>query len=231
MKLLSTIAVILISVSTYSQVNDSKASAIRSKNFIYLDYSYGNHSDNLTTDQLQLYGVQLNPSLEIGGIINIRKNVNLNLGIGRVLNHKEIDDFLPGTIFKTFNLCLTGWIYTVGTSYTFHKKHIDVIPNIGFYGGGVNLHYWDTSPPPPVPYETTKLNTIIPFWGIDIVVKNRFLIGLKLKSNNIPGFRLRGIFLAPERIFPGNEAFGYSFLDNWTISNILLLNLKLGVGF
>ena len=147
MKLLSTIAVILISVSTYSQVNDSKASAIRSKNFIYLDYSYGNHSDMLTNNQLQYIGVQLNPSLEIGGIINIWKNVNLNIGIGRVLNHKEIDDFLPATGFFSTDLLLKDWIYTVGTSYTFHKKNIDVIPNIWFYGGKVNSYYNSVNQP------------------------------------------------------------------------------------
>ena len=186
--------------------NDSKVSAIRSKNFIYLDYSYGNHSDILTTNQLQLYGVQLNPSLEIGGIINIWKNVNLNIGIGRVLNHKEIDDFLPGTNFNGFNLWLTGWIYSVGTSYTFHKKHIDVIPNIGLYGGEVNRYYTYTNVFGEPAILATKFNAIIPFLGMDIVVKNRFLIGLKLKSNSI--------FSSEDRI-----------------SNILLLNLKLGVGF
>ena len=203
--------------------NDSKASAIRSKNFIYLDYSYGNHSDMLTNNQLQYIGVQLNPSLEIGGIINIWKNVNLNIGIGRVLNHKEIDDFLPATGFFSTDLLLKDWIYTVGTSYTFHKKNIDVIPNIGFYGGRVNSYYIDP-PFTTTPYLTNNSNAIIPFLGIDIVVKNRFLIGLKLKSNNIPYSRL-----LPKRIFWGNYVYGRR--NEHRISNILLLNLKFGVGF
>ena len=226
MKLLSTIALVLISISAFSQDNDSKVSAIRSKNFIYLDYSYGNHSDILTTSQLQYIGDQLNPSLEIGGIINIWKNVNLILGIGRVLNHRDIADFLPGTFFSAqTDILLKDWIYTVGTSYTFHKKKIDVIPNIGFYGGRVNSYYHSVDPPfTTTPYLTTNSNAIIPFLGIDIVVKNRFLIGLKLKSNNIPYSRL-----LPERIFVGNYVYG-----RWNenrIRNILLLNLRFGVGF
>ena len=226
MKLLSTIALVLISISAFSQDNDSKVSAIRSKNFIYLDYSYGNHSDILTTSQLQYIGDQLNPSLEIGGIINIWKNVNLILGIGRVLNHRDIADFLPGTFFSAqTDILLKDWIYTVGTSYTFHKKKIDVIPNIGFYGGRVNSYYNSVDPPfTTTPYLTNNSNAIIPFLGIDIVVKNRFLIGLKLKSNNIPYSRL-----LPKRIFWGNYVYGRR--NEHRISNILLLNLKFGVGF
>ena len=152
------------------------------KSFVYLNYEFGD-SFGYDYDFNSPYSFenQLSDRIELGIILPVWKDFNVNLGLGSVLNYQEAELFGPFSSAPSTDdfYHADGISIKTGFSYNIKVADINVLPNIGLLsftdGKGIaansNNQYYE--------YDN-GLYSILEI-GIDFVFKN-YLFGISLND-------------------------------------------------
>lgn len=176
-------ALLILPIIGFSQI---KTFNLKKVDYIYLSYTPGDgpfytYDYNSTSDFLYQY----NDLIEFGGIVNIWKGLNVNVGLGFITNFQDIDKFeYPQSNNGSYGYSqLRGVMPNIGLSYSLGYKNILLIPFANTIIGQeweVFDYYDDTWNRYTIgedsrgPYQTFE-------FGLDLVYKN-YLLGVSFQN-------------------------------------------------
>lgn len=127
-KLTVFLALLILPTISYGQI---KSFNLNKVDYLYLSYTPGEgpgYSFDYTNSYDFLY--QFNDLIEIGGIVNIWKGLNANIGFGFATNFQDIDlfDYPQSNNADNYYSQLRGIMPNLGLSYSVGYKNIVLLP-------------------------------------------------------------------------------------------------------